>query len=195
MVGAASPDDVIPAPAWRSNEPTASVITARPGQTATRHGDELLQHLPALRRFAYSLTGSQADAEDLVQAAIERALRAERQWRAGTRLDSWLFRIAQNLWRDHKRAARGRMVELDEVVELEGEDGRQVVAQRATLRALQRGLAELPLQQRAVLVLVVLQGASYEEAAAVLGVPKGTIMSRLARARVALLSKVAGERT
>lgn len=196
MVGSADRDDVVSAPRGWNKEPGSTVVTMempdRP--RPDRLGDELVRHLPALRRFAYSLTGSRADAEDLVQASIERALRAQEQWREGTRLDSWLFRIAQNLWRDQKRAPHARTVDLQAAADVEGEDGRDVVAQRSELRAVQRAFRDLPADQQAVLVHVVLRGASYEAAAAVLGVPKGTIMSRLARARAALASKVAGGR-
>jgi RNA polymerase sigma-70 factor (ECF subfamily) len=163
------------------------------GEAGAANGirQEIVRCLPALRRFASSLCGSRADAEDLVQASIERALRAQEQWREGTRLDSWLFRIAQNLWRDQRRATRDRTVELDEAVDLEGEDGRETVAQRSELRAFETAFAQLPPDHQSVLALVVLHGASYLEAARALGVPKGTIMSRLARARAALAMKMA----
>lgn len=194
MVGSETAENVICAPDRRNNAQACAVVAA--GATGAQNGlrQELLGHLPALRRFAFSLAGSRADAEDLVQASIERALRAQEHWREGSRLDSWLFKIAQNLWRDQKRAARRRTVELDEALELQGEDGREVVAQRAKLRAVERAFAELPEEQRAVLVAVVLQGCSYEQAAERLGVPKGTVMSRLARARQALSSRTAGAR-
>ncbi len=164
-------------------------------QAPTGFRRELLRHLPSLRRFAYSLSGSHADADDLVQAAVERALRAQDQWREGSRLDSWLFRIAQNPLRDQQRAARAHEVDLAEAGGVSGEDGREVVARRAVLRAVQRGFAELSPEQQTVLRLVVVLGASYDEAARTLSLPKGTIMSRLARARMALAAKVAGDRS
>lgn len=151
---------------------------------------EIVQHLPSLRRFAYSLVGSRADAEDLAQAAVERALRAEDRWREGTRLDSWLFRIAQNLFRDERRSRRN-FAEFSEALELEGTDGREVVSTRAELRDVLRAFQELPADQQAVLSLVVLASATYDEAAAALNVPRGTVMSRLARARANLVAKLA----
>ena len=190
MPGSGRDDDFISSsPLWNKQRTSAVVRAAATGPSGLL-GNELVRHLPALRRFALSLCGSPADAEDLVQASIERALRAQEQWRAGTRLDSWLFRIAQNLWRDQKRAARRRMVDLEEAAGLSGEDGREIVGLRARLRAVQRAFAALPPEQQSVLAIVVLQGASYEDAAHALGVPKGTIMSRLARARAALAAKV-----
>src|SRR5262245_51921461 len=79
---------------------------------------ELVAVLPRLRRFACALCGSRADAEDLVQSAVERALRHDQSWQEGTRLDSWMFRIIQNLWRDELRAHRRRTLPLDEIGEV-----------------------------------------------------------------------------
>jgi RNA polymerase sigma-70 factor (ECF subfamily) len=191
MLASESLGGAISALASWNNPPTSTVVTMGEAGAANGLREEIVRHLPALRRFASSLCGSRADAEDLVQASIERALRAQEQWREGTRLDSWLFRIAQNLWRDQRRAARDRTVELDEAVGLEGEDGRKTVAQRSELRAFQGAFAQLPPDHQSVLALVVLHGASYEETAQALGVPKGTVMSRLARARAALATKMA----
>jgi RNA polymerase sigma-70 factor (ECF subfamily) len=188
MVASGSHGGVISTPPW-AKSPSSTVLAEDGSSASGGIRKEIVRHLPALRRFASSLCGSRADAEDLVQASIERALCAQEQWREGTRLDSWLFRIAQNLWRDQGRAVRIRTVALDQAAEVEGEDGREVAARRADLRVVQGAFAELPIDQQCVVVLV-LQGASYEQAALALGVPKGTIMSRLARARAALASKV-----
>jgi RNA polymerase sigma-70 factor, ECF subfamily len=144
---------------------------------------QLLEVLPRLRRFARALTRSAADADDLAQATVERALTHASAWQPGTRLDSWVYRIAQNLWRDELRAHRRRSEPLDEVGEIAGEDGRETLLAGIQTAEVVRAFELLPEDQRVVMALIVLDGMSYQEAADALGVPIGTIMSRLARAR------------
>jgi RNA polymerase sigma-70 factor (ECF subfamily) len=154
---------------------------------------QLAQHIPRLRRFARALTRSRADADDLVQSTLERALTCLKQWEAGTRLDSWLYRIAQNLWIDQCRAARLRgFTEGTDAMEFIGEDGRELNERQLMIRDAMRALATLPEEQQAVLTLVSIEGLPYAEAASVLGVPIGTVMSRLARARRAIAAQVLG---
>jgi RNA polymerase sigma-70 factor (ECF subfamily) len=153
---------------------------------------QLVELLPRLRRFARALTRSEADADDLSQAVVERALLHAASWRAGTRLDSWLFRIAQNLWRDELRAHRRRAEPLEEGNHI-GEDGRVSFHRQLEVRDLARAFDDLPEDQRAVMALVVLEGMQYSEAAHTLGLPVGTVMSRLARARSRLAAVVSGE--
>jgi RNA polymerase sigma-70 factor, ECF subfamily len=154
---------------------------------------QLCQFTPRLRRFALTLTGSQVDADDLVQSTFERALVCLQQWEPGTRLDSWLYRIAQNLWIDQRRRmrVRGTTESADDMV-LPGEDGREVNERNLMVRDAMRALAALPEEQQVVLALVSIEGLSYEEAAKVLNVPRGTVMSRLARARRAVAAYVLG---
>jgi RNA polymerase sigma-70 factor (ECF subfamily) len=144
--------------------------------------------LPRLRRFAYGLTGSVDAGDDLVQSACERALSREHLWEPGTRLDSWMFRIMQNLWVDSRRAGRRREIVTDvtQLDSLTGGDAEAEMQGRLDLAAVRRRIAALPEEQRAVLLLVSVEGLSYKDAAAVLDVPIGTVMSRLARARLAL---------
>jgi RNA polymerase sigma-70 factor (ECF subfamily) len=146
---------------------------------------QLIALLPRLRRFALGLTGSRDDADDLVQAACERALNRLHQWQPDTRLDSWMFRIIKTIWIDQWRSqrARGEHVDLDSIEPPAGSNGRQVTEVRSTLEAVCRAMEQLSDDQRLVLTLVSVDGLSYEEAAAVLEVPIGTVMSRLARAR------------
>src|SRR5262245_20698576 len=144
-----------------------------------RFRSDLAALLPRLRRFAMVLTGSVADADDLTQAALERALARQRQFQAGTRLDSWVFRIAQNLWIDQARArkSRGPHAELEEAQDtMKDEDmaGRIDIA---------KTISALPDDQRTVVGLILVEGWSYQEAATMLGAPIGTVMSRLSRAR------------
>jgi len=154
---------------------------------------QLGEFTPRLRRFALTLTASQVDADDLVQSTFERALASLQRWEPGTRLDSWLYRIAQNLWIDQRRRARVRgTTERAEDMVLPGEDGREVTERKLMVRDAMRALASLPEEQQVVLALVSIEGLSYEEAAKVLNVPRGTVMSRLARARRAVAAYVLG---
>lgn len=157
---------------------------------------EMIALLPRLRRFARGLTGSEVEADDLVQAACERAIQRIGQWQPGTRLDSWMFRIMQNLWIDAIRMGKLRGSHLS-VVDPEGQqvpgmDGEQATMNRLTLEAVRRGVQRLPPDQRSVLLLVCVEGHSYKETADTLGIPVGTVMSRLSRARLALNRMVGG---
>ncbi len=152
-----------------------------------RFGDQLIALLPRLRRFARGLTRTPADADDLVQAACERALTRAHQFEEGTRFDSWMFRIVQTIWIDQIRAREIRREESEIAEERLGSDEpvRRIEA-RLALEEVRGAFATLSRDHRATLMLVTVDGLSYREAAEVAGVPLGTIMSRLARARVAL---------
>ncbi len=149
---------------------------------------EMVGILPRLRRYAYALTGNLHDADDIVQETCLRALARLDQWQRGTRLDSWMYRIAQNIYFDRCRAAkvRGETVDLDEAYELMSVDGRQEMENRLSLGEALVGIAQLPQEQRSLITLVCINGLSYKEAAQVAEIPLGTVMSRLARARIAL---------
>lgn len=155
---------------------------------------DLIALLPRLRRFAMTLTGSQDEADDVVQAACERALKRLHQWQEGTRLDSWMFRIVQTVWIDRCRAERLRrpVGDLDSVASVAGEDGRAVAESRIELARVRKLISRLPEEQRAVLSLVSIDGCSYRQAAESLNIPIGTVMSRLARARRALAEALKG---
>jgi RNA polymerase sigma-70 factor (ECF subfamily) len=149
--------------------------------------DQLAALLPRVLRFALSLTRDQGSAEDLVQTAYAKAVEHLDQFEDGTRLDSWLFRIIQNSWIDEKR----RLQRTDNVVSLEeaSETGLPAHNQGSSDRVfLQKALAALPTDQRAALSLVLVDGYSYREAGEMLGIPDGTVMSRVARARKHLVS-------
>ena len=166
------------------------------GASLDRNRAEMLTLLPRLRRFAVALTGRGTDADDLVQDTIERALRNLDQFTPGTRMDSWMFRIAQNLWIDNLRSrkARGQAVELENA-ESVSVDGQRAAEARLMMSDTVRALAELPEEQRLVVALVLVDGLSYREAATVLQVPIGTVTSRLARGRDALAAQVLGRAT
>jgi len=147
--------------------------------------------LPQLRRFARTLAWQREDADDLVQVALERALKAGDQWQEGTRLDAWLYRIMKNVWIDELRS-RGRhgevMVDMDaeEIGERVGAGGSGVEGEVVTRLSVQAAMQRLPEEQRLAVSLVLVEGLSYKEAADTLGVPVGTLTSRLARGREAL---------
>ena len=152
-----------------------------------RFADQLITVLPRLRRFARGLSGSISDADDLVQAACERALARQHQFQEGTRFDSWMFRIVQTIWIDQVRSQNVRKEDGDIAQDRLGSDEpvRRVEA-RLALDEVRRALDCLPPDQRTALLLVTVEGLSYNEAAKTVQVPVGTIMSRLARARIAL---------
>ena len=154
-----------------------------------RFEDELVGLLPRLRRFARGLARDAADADDLCQAAIERALKSRRQWSDGTRLDSWMYRITRNLWIDERRAAarRGFQQPVDEAVLQIAGDGAAQVEAGALRGDVDGAMARLPDEQREVVMLVLVEGRAYREAAEILEVPVGTVTSRLARGREALM--------
>lgn len=154
--------------------------------------DDLVRLLPNLRRFAMSLCHAPDVADDLVQLAVERAIRSRDSFDPATRLEPWLFRILRNAWIDmtRRRHTRGTEVDVTQAPNAAPVDGARLVEGRLMLSAVQAAMAELPDHQRAVLHLVCVEELSYSEAAEVLGVPKGTVMSRLARARVALAERL-----
>jgi RNA polymerase sigma-70 factor (ECF subfamily) len=159
--------------------------------------EELVGLLPRLRRFAVGLVGNLEDADDLVQSACERALAKTSQWQPGTRLDSWMYRIIQNLWIDRGRShrVRGDSVDLDQVPDLADSSAHRIAEIDSTLARVSQALGELSPDQREVLLLVGVGEHSYREAAEQLGVPVGTVMSRLARARLRLQELVDGGAT
>ena len=151
---------------------------------------DLLDILPRLRRFAASLSRDRADGDDLCQAAIERALKARDQWAPGTRLDSWMYRIMRNLWIDETRARQraARTFAPEEAGAHVGQDGARDVEAHLALSDVDRAMRALPDEQREAVALVLVEGLYYKEAAAVLGVPMGTLTSRLGRGRGALIA-------
>lgn len=152
--------------------------------------NELIALLPRLRRFALATTRSRHEADDLVQAAVEKALRHESSWTPGTQLDSWLFKIMQNLWLDELRAHRRKAEPLERIADRPSEESDDAMMLRLQLIEVRAALAGLPVDQQAVLAMVVLNGMSYQATAAALDIPVGTVMSRLARGRAALATRL-----
>lgn len=156
--------------------------------------------LPRLRRFCRALTGSANDADDLAQAAIEKAMRNMERFRDDNADEAgivrWLFTIAHNHWRDDRRSSRVRTphVEYETLADMAGEDGTRTQEQRSQAERVQQALASLVPDQRNVVALVLIEGFAYREAAEMLEVPIGTVMSRLARGRATLATLLAEER-
>lgn len=149
--------------------------------------NELVALLPRMYRFARSLTRSADRADDLVQSAFERALTRLGQFEAGTRLDRWVFQIIRSVWLNSLRSEKLRRVEpIDDHLDAHVVDGARVAESRLDLADAQRGFDRLPPEQQQALFLVCVEGYTYADAAELLGIPMGTVISRLARARVAL---------
>ncbi len=160
------------------------------GDDEVREG--LAEHLVRLWRYGYVLCGRRDFAEDLVQATCVRALEKSHQFMPGTRLDRWLFAILHSIWLNDVRSQGARRTEPLDDQGLQGaHDG--VQAAEATVRARQvlRQVEDLPDGQRAAVFLVCVEGFAYREAAEVLKVPIGTIMSRISSARVKLAEMAA----
>jgi RNA polymerase sigma factor (sigma-70 family) len=154
--------------------------------------NQLAALLPRLRRFAHALSRHSADADDLTQATIERALRSHAQWKPGTRLDSWAYRIMRNLWIDTARSRSRKAAR--EAPEEEGanvgEDPREAIDAALDLRRIMAAMGRLPDEQREVVALILIEGFGYREVSEMLGLPIGTVSSRLVRGRTALLAMV-----
>jgi RNA polymerase sigma-70 factor (ECF subfamily) len=144
----------------------------------------LADQLPGLRRYARALTGDSCAADDLVQDTLERACAKWRLWIPGTDLRAWLFTVMHNLYLNQRRGDRFASAAVD-LADVEHELPAPA-SRRDDALDLDRCLRRLPADQRAVLLLVTLEDMGYQEAARVLGVPVGTVMSRLSRARIRL---------
>ena len=142
----------------------------------------MAREIPRLRRYALTLTRDPVAADDLVQDTLERAIRKRHLWRARGSMRSWLYRILYNVFINQhaRRKRRGTEVALDAAPEpSEPSSAEQRIACRAIVQAMQ----ELPVEQRAAIALVAIEGLEYDEAAAALGIPVGTLRSRLSRGR------------
>ena len=150
----------------------------------------LIELIPRLRRYARALVGERAGADDLVQDTLERAWAKLHLYRRGTDLRAWLFTVMHNVHVNRIRATRAVEPLEDDMPEL-AQPQREPDA--LLVRDLDRAIARLPADQRAVLLLVTLEEMSYEEVARTLGIPIGTVMSRLSRAREKLRAMMAGQ--
>lgn len=154
--------------------------------------EDLIALLPNLRRFALSLCRRPDVVDDLAQITAERAFAARDRFGPTMRLDTWLFRILRNAWIDQTRRTNTQdtTVDIDDAPDAATVDGRKVTETSLMLTAAEKAMGELPEEQREVMLLICVEELSYKEAAEVLGIPIGTIMSRLARARLAISEKM-----
>ena len=151
---------------------------------------ELVAFAPRLRRYAYGLTRSVADADDLLQASLERLL--SRPMPEDAMLEKWAVTVCRNIWFDELRSRRVRREAGRELAEAPATvaSTEQTAIASMELKRAQAAIATLPEDQRDVLALVAIGGMAYSDAAEILAVPVGTVMSRLARARAALAAKL-----
>ena len=175
---------------WQSAAFFDGIAAKTPLFPSMNEAERLVELIPRLRRYARALVGDRASADDLVQDTLERAWAKLHLYRRGTDLRAWLFTVMHNVHVNKVRATRVTDTLDDELPEL---------AQRASqgdtllLRDLDRAIARLPSEQRAVLLLVTLEEMSYEEVAHALDIPTGTVMSRLSRAREKLRTMMLGQ--
>ena len=154
----------------------------------------LLDQIPRLRRYARALAGSTADADDLVQDCLERAWSRSRQWRDQGDMRPWLFTILHNIYVNHvRRQVRGPSFLPYEAEHDLPDPSSSAPESELSLQELQGALNSLRPEQREVLLLVALEGLTYEEVAQIQAIPLGTVMSRLFRAREALRRQLAGQ--
>jgi RNA polymerase sigma-70 factor, ECF subfamily len=155
-------------------------------------GERIVGLLPRLRRFARSLSRNQHDADDLVQSAVERAWKNSDQLRPGANLASWMFGIVKNAWIDNLRSRR-RRGEMPLPDDSGSHPAISPVDADSAMWSVSEAMDKLPEEQRLAIALVLVEGMSYKEAAAVLEIPIGTLTSRLARGRTALAALLDGE--
>lgn len=152
--------------------------------------DQIEAAIPALRRYAHALVREREKADDLVQDCLERAVARRHSWRGEGSVQAWLFRILLNRARDLARAhSVAALVAIDDLPAEPATAGGQ--EGHLALREVHFAIGRLPAEQRAALLLVALEGYSFDQAASLLGIPKGTLMSRLARARASLRAMTA----
>lgn len=151
----------------------------------------IAREIPHLRRFARSLVRDQDRADDLVQDCLERAIRKQHLWRSTGSVRSWMFRMLYNLFLNQKRTQRSEMP-VDDVSDIQlSVPARQ--EKRAVCRDIGNALELLPPEQKAVILLVALEGVTYDEASEILGIAVGTVRSRLSRGRDHLRSLYSGD--
>jgi len=176
------------------NPPCGPLLSFRDTHgAAMRNADfhrEIVALLPRLRRFALVLSRNADMADDLVQSTVARALDKQAQFRPDSQLDRWMFQILRSIWISDRRSAALRQTELldDHVDRIGGPDGGNVTEGRLTLAEVQTRFKTLPADQQQTMLLVCVEGYSYAEAANLLGIPIGTVMSRLARGRASLMA-------
>lgn len=156
--------------------------------SSSSFNNALLGIMPRLKRYAKILAINPESSDDLLQATLERALKKQSQWQTGTYLDRWLFTIMSSIWKNEIRSrvvrqGNGLSDEIDALIDTSSEDKRD---RTFLYEQVFKEVMVLPDNQREAILLIYVEGIKYQQAADILGIPLGTLMSRLARARVAL---------
>lgn len=153
---------------------------------------QIVDAIPRMRRFARGLCGNATDADDLVQIALEKAITRLHQFQPGTRLDSWLFRIVQTSFLDDRRKAARREegMDMDVIETLPAAKAEDTTQTGLMVQDIDKALGTLADDQRILVSLVLVEGYSYKEASEMTDTPIGTVMSRLSRARKALVTEL-----
>lgn len=152
---------------------------------------QLIDMLPRLRRYCYALTSDRHNADDLLQASVEKALQRWEQFQAGTEFERWMFRLCRNHWIDTMRTNKPtEEFQEDSMSPDATASPESLTISQSSLDQLQGRISKLSEGLRMALYLVAVEGRSYQEAANILDVPTGTIMSRIARARQQLADGV-----
>ncbi|HAJ04546.1 MAG TPA: RNA polymerase subunit sigma-70 [Brevundimonas sp.] len=181
---------------WDETTGFARFIHHGRGNRLDEFQNGLVDLLPRLRRFARVVRSEDADAQDLVQQTVERALASRHTFRPGTRLDSWAFTIMRRIAIDHGRSARRWSRILSPSSETDDRAPDRSIADedaRADAMAMRDAIHRLPDDQRHAVALVLIEGLTYAEAAKVLGIPVGTLTSRLVRGRLALVETLSSQ--
>ncbi|WP_436249613.1 sigma-70 family RNA polymerase sigma factor [Mesorhizobium amorphae] len=147
---------------------------------------DIVGQLGSLRRYAHSLTRDSTEAEDLVHDALVRAYERRGTFRAGGNLRAWLLSIVHNAFIDRLRSRRSEAARLEQAGQLADSSTQAPQEHSVRLAQIREAFFELPDEQRSALHLVAIEGLTYEQAAKAIGVPLGTLMSRIGRARAAL---------
>ncbi|MDE8350200.1 MAG: sigma-70 family RNA polymerase sigma factor [Acidocella sp.] len=155
---------------------------------------DLVSILPKLRRYAVALCRHTSDADDLVQSAIVQALTYDESALAAERLDIWMYRIIKNLWLNHQRrpSVRNPHQVVDNLFDMVGENGCDLTEARSSLALAHRVFGQMNPEMRETAVLVMVNQLTYQQAATILNTPIGTVMSRVARARIILTEALSG---
>jgi RNA polymerase sigma-70 factor (ECF subfamily) len=157
---------------------------------------EISKLIPRLRRYAIVLTRTKEDAEDLLQATLERAINKQHQWKDHTHLDRWAFTIMSSIWKNEIRSRITRQGNgiTDDVLNLVDHSTHKSLEGTFLLNQVFKEVMELSEGQREAILLVYVEGLKYQEAADILAIPTGTLMSRLARARITLANNLSDEK-
>ena len=153
--------------------------------------NKIVEVLPRLRRFSYGLTGSVDKGDDLVQSTCVRAIEKSSQWKADTKFDSWMFRIAKNIFTDEWRTQKVKERVFDQIQqESETYLDHAQLDSYVSLHEVRKAMSRVSEEHRAILMLICVEGYAYQEVSTMFSIPVGTVASRVIRARSSLLIEV-----